>query len=612
MFGLKPAFMKQRIVLLFVLLWTCLQAKAQGENNIWALGYGSGLDFSSGTPVQIATASATFEGTAAVCGYNGQLKFYSDGFNVYNRLHKVMPSGSGLKTDGSVTQAVAIVPFAGDTNKYYLFVLYNDSAALPRLYRHLHYSVVDMKLNNGLGDIVTGQKNITIDTALSEKMTVARSSGCGYWLMVHSQNRPEFHAFNIMPAGLNKVPVISVTPAVSDGFGIGEMKISPDNRKIALANWVSKGHVGSVDMFDFDSVSGKVSNYRLIDSSTRTAAYGLAFSPNSKRLYAAYGEDEPRSAYPLLQYNLDLLPDIGLVRSMKAELATVRPGITWAGMRTYRGKVYVISGGNIHIIAKPDETGTDCDFQKDIFTFSRPFCSLGNDVPETMPAIRTRKDTAACKPVQVEAEAGRSFYLWSDGDTSRVKVLYPPSDIWLQSGLGSCNVRTDTFHIASNAFSLHLDRNLFVCEGSAATLDTRVPGARYLWQNGEQTASISVGEPGRYWVQVSLDGCVRSDTAEVGACKKCVGVPNTFTPDGDGVNDGFRPLLNCPVLQYELHIFNRYGQQVFASKDPGQYWNGSFNGQHLDLGTYYYLLYLRFDRAGAAEESYKGDIHLLR
>jgi gliding motility-associated-like protein len=602
--------MKTHFRLLFCLMLCCQLSQGQKENNIWAFGRGFGLDFSSGSPLRTGTASNTVEGSAAVCDHTGKLLFYSDGFNAYTRMHRVMPNGAALLSDGSVTQAAAIVPFPGDSNRYYLFVLKRTGNIILRSY--LNYSVVDMRLNEGLGDIVPGQKNITIDSILSEKMIIARAPGCGYWLLVHSGNQWEFHSFRISAAGLEPKAVVSVTDGIQDYFGIGEMKVSPDNTKIAVANWVSPGNTGSVELYDFDSVAGKVLNYRIIDSSSATAAYGLAFSPDGTKLYAGYGDDEPRKAYPLVQYNLAVLPDIAMVRATKTVLATVRPGMSWSGMRSYLGKIYVLRNGQLDVIGNPDANGIACNYQKDLISFETGFFGLGNPVPETIPVLTARQDTVACTELQYAGAAGKSWYQWSDGDTARIKKITPPSLLWLRSGEGECAYRVDTFNAVSNAFALELDQNLVVCEGSMARLDARLDGASYLWQGGEQTSSIQVTEPGKYWVQVTRGGCTLSDTAEVKRCVHCVAIPNTFSPDGNGINDRFRPLVSCPVSAYTLRIFNRYGQEIFTGTDPNTGWDGTFNGQKLELGTYYYIVQLQFDRAGAGKELYKGDIQLIR
>lgn len=66
-------------------------------------------------------------------------------------------------------------------------------------------------------------------------------------------------------------------------------------------------------------------------------------------------------------------------------------------------------------------------------------------------------------------------------------------------------------------------------------------------------------------------------------------LPNTFTPNGDGFNDTFRPFPFCFIDRIDLKIFNRWGQLVFESDDPNINWNGrNFSGSELAEGVYYY------------------------
>jgi gliding motility-associated-like protein len=587
---------------------------AQGENNIWAFGQGYGLDFNSGSPVVIGTALNTLEGSASVCGKNGKLKFYSDGFKALNQKHKMMPNGDALLTNGSVTQGVVIVPFPDDTNKYYLFVLH---AVGTNAAYYLNYSVVDMELDGGLGDIIVDKKNITLDDSLSEKMLVTRAFGCAYWLIVRHGYSSEFRSFKISSSGVDMNPIVTKTAFVGNGINfIGEMKMSPNNQKIVLANWQSRGQLGSIELFDFDSSSGRMNNRWVIDSSKLLSAYGVEFSPDNTKLYAAYGEDEPRPPYPLVQFNLELLPDISLVRSSKTILAT---SYNWGGMRASRDKIYGIQSSglatNIYAINKPNEAGTACSFKDSLFIFGSACFGLGNRLPDSPPPIFRITDTAICQSITYSGAKGYAYYLWSDGSTDPTHLITPPATFWVESSNGNCGSEiVDTFKVKSKELAMSLGTDVLRCRDSTVTLLCPLNNANYLWSNGSNTQSVTVNKSDIYWVKVNQGDCVVSDTVYVrlGDCEKCITIPNAFTPNNDGKNDFFCSITSCPVLQYSLKIFNRYGQMVFTTDKVNQVWDGTFNGQALDIGVYYYLVKVSFDKLGTVEEFYKGDLSLLR
>lgn len=66
-------------------------------------------------------------------------------------------------------------------------------------------------------------------------------------------------------------------------------------------------------------------------------------------------------------------------------------------------------------------------------------------------------------------------------------------------------------------------------------------------------------------------------------------IPNTFTPNGDGLNDTFG-ISGEAIKDFNLQIFNRWGQLVFQSGNPNERWDGSFNGEKVPQGVYVYRL----------------------
>ncbi len=76
-------------------------------------------------------------------------------------------------------------------------------------------------------------------------------------------------------------------------------------------------------------------------------------------------------------------------------------------------------------------------------------------------------------------------------------------------------------------------------------------------------------------------------------------VPTGFTPNGDGANEYFEPIVTGPVADYSLEIVDRWGSPVFSSSERGERWNGSyFNEQNYYVpdGIYVYRLVVRFEK----------------
>ena len=93
-------------------------------------------------------------------------------------------------------------------------------------------------------------------------------------------------------------------------------------------------------------------------------------------------------------------------------------------------------------------------------------------------------------------------------------------------------------------------------------------------------------------------------------------LPNTFTPNGDGQNDFFKPYPYCFISRIQFKAFNRWGQLVFETTDPGINWDGTnLNGQALASGTYYYTCSVFENRFSSTEQApiiLSGFIELLR
>jgi gliding motility-associated-like protein len=86
-------------------------------------------------------------------------------------------------------------------------------------------------------------------------------------------------------------------------------------------------------------------------------------------------------------------------------------------------------------------------------------------------------------------------------------------------------------------------------------------------------------------------------------------VPNAFTPNNDGRNDGFRMTWHCGVSQYRLWIYNRWGQKVFESTDPGIMWDGRVNGNTQPTGSF--IWYCQYQLNGI-NQTKKGIVTLIR
>lgn len=133
----------------------------------------------------------------------------------------------------------------------------------------------------------------------------------------------------------------------------------------------------------------------------------------------------------------------------------------------------------------------------------------------------------------------------------------------------------------------------------------------YTWSNGGSTDQFNKTTTyGPVSVTVtSIEGCKGSDEIVVyNSCNTRVFVPNSFSPNRDGINEFFIPIIK-ETSDYTLRIFNRWGKKVFETNDPKVGWDGSFDGMIQPEGVYaWYIIY----EGGYYKGNMKGTLTLLR
>ncbi|WP_178989221.1 T9SS type B sorting domain-containing protein [Winogradskyella schleiferi] len=338
----------KKIHFVLILLITSVQIFAQNEASFWYFGQNAGLQFNaqSGNVAALTNGQInTLEGCTSISDENGNLLFYSDGRTVWNSNHQIMSNGdyvggTGLLGDPSSTSSGLIVPKPNDPNKYYLFTVdephHDNAAAYPNQYNGTYdpfgtvpfdddgfnngfnYSLIDMTLNGGLGDVDPVEKNRHLITynpldpeeikyKCSEKITAVRAEDCNsFWVLTHFVNR--FYALKVTENGIiiddseenpnPRVSIVGPTIPVS-GYrrnALGYLKASPDGTKIVAANYgyattAGGNAAGSVDLFDFNNETGEVSQHiQIYSPSEGDSPYGVEFSAESRKVYATISD----------------------------------------------------------------------------------------------------------------------------------------------------------------------------------------------------------------------------------------------------------------------------------------------------------------------------------
>lgn len=272
-------------------LLTLVSVDARAQLNTWLLRASSGevrtIDFTGGNPVlgnlvpsfglggtedvNLMTNAAGIPLFHTAVGSNNKVQVRTAGFTV-------MPNGNGLISNAS-SQCSAIAPRPCHGQQYY--VIHHDGAS------HEHYySIVDMALNGGQGDVTV--KNKFIGSGLGEGMAVSRQleNGCR-WLFSFGIDGDVLYLKRalISQSGIGEPVTIGSAHAPNGTAWYSTLKLSPANDRLAISlpNAIQPG-AADVAIWHLDAFNGTVSGLQQLSLSSDPVV-GLEFSPAGGFLY---------------------------------------------------------------------------------------------------------------------------------------------------------------------------------------------------------------------------------------------------------------------------------------------------------------------------------------
>lgn len=165
---------------------------------------------------------------------------------------------------------------------------------------------------------------------------------------------------------------------------------------------------------------------------------------------------------------------------------------------------------------------------------------------------------------------------------------------------------------------LELKSNQPVCPGETngeirVLASGGVEPYQYEWNDNTQGELLSNIGTGDYEVSVTdANGCVATLTVTKEELFSKMLFPNSFTPNGDGVNDFFAPISPC-IPDYNMTIYDRWGKVVYQQLQDKGVWDGTMDGEDMPAETYvYYVSYDLTNSAGTYTENVRGYVKLIR
>ncbi len=212
------------------------------------------------------------------------------------------------------------------------------------------------------------------------------------------------------------------------------------------------------------------------------------------------------------------------------------------------------------------------------------------------PSVDLGEDLDICEGDSVQLFASGYFTEcnWLDNILLNSNFLTVKEDGYFWVDVATvCGLDQDTVYVSVRPLpEVDLGRDTFIEYNSNITLSAPPGYFSYIWQDSSTFSEYNTEIPGTFWVEVSDDiGCKSSDTIFIEPLYIDIHVPTAFSPNGDNLNEIFAPISAYEItMDYELMIFNRFGELVFISNDFKFGWDGSYNGNPCPIEVYTWFL----------------------
>ena len=617
LFASKTAFTYILTLLFFIFYSSDCNAQHK-QSNIWYFGEFAGLNFNSGEPQVIPGYTWTPMGTSTYSDTSGNLLFYSDGIDLFNKNHQVMINGSDLAGGAyTVTQRVLIVKKPSSDNIFYVFIVGRGTGGPTGLYG-LWYNIVDINGDNGLGEVIERDVFLSAAYDAQEKLfAVKHENKEDIWVITRKIKDDKFASFLLTSSGLNTNPVLSEAHSMQhpvNGDTRGYMKVSYD-KKYLLSAYLDSNPSFIIEVCKFDAAAGAIDflyyEMKLDEQGRAIIPFGIEFSPDSKYAYIAFTTLD--NDVDIYQYDMQYIENAGLFTQSAIKISS-GPG---QGLQLATdGKIYCSWSENsnvsnhVSVIHKPWKRGLACNFEADaidlgdgdvkwcfpnilldhLYRFEWQGSCSGPDNGITFkpnfqptPALITwnfNDPNAGTDSISTELNPIHFFTHGGEFEVS-VDVNYPPT----------ANYPFGRFEHTSRIITVvqspqpNLGADTLTCEGNSITLNAGNELGFYAWSDGttfgHNIFNLTVSDTGTYWVQVTnAEGCGTRDSIHVGWYRKAtfnednLEITSTSCGGSNGKIDGIQ--INN-VVYVSTHWYDGSGNII----------GNTLNVNNLSVGNYF-------------------------
>ena len=629
----------------------CNYKKPQQANQ-WIFGDKARVDFSQ-DPIETNPTTIGYNmpyGVSTISDENGNLLFYTNGINVWNQGLYLMDNGSGLNGNNFSSQSSIIIPHPGDDKKYFIFSI--DMFLTPLYVDGINYSVVDFT-NNGYGVVTI--KNIPLFNENSQKAcAIKHENGRDFWVIFHgfgSNKGNKFYSYLVDTSGVVEIPIISEIGSTHSGVNNerGYMKASSNGNKIGLVIPAD----GIIELLNFDKSTGHLSTP--ITSSVGDFYYplGVEFSPNNSKLYVS---TSPNGSDTSFLYQFDITtshPFSNPITINKFYFSTISSSPADSLMQALQlgvdGKIYVsksnrgnsVGKSNLGVIYNPNRPGLACNYNELNYSpnnglFLNGGTSLSGlpdfvsdflNIPHFYYFNQCENDTTDFE-IRNNANIEPSWDFKDMNGTSILTDLMKPKHIFSEPGTYEVEL-TESYdgieYLHTKGVIIYPLPNIeigmgydtiYILPNSSIRLEASEDYDIYSWSDGSSNQYLDVNQEGLFSVTVNDTNCC-TNTDEVYIKYAQLSYPTAFKPTSSFIeNQTFTVIGNIgAIAEYQLQIFNRWGQLIFESDNPTESWDGNYNDSPAPMGTYIYSSVFTSFESGiqsSIDIKSKGTITLIR
>ncbi|PCJ67597.1 MAG: hypothetical protein COA58_00230 [Bacteroidetes bacterium] len=605
------------------------QLIAQKELDNWHFGNKCAISFGSGMPTthDNSKMNAIF-GCSSISDFEGKLLFYTNGKRVWNHANKLMEDGEDLSENvNPVTGSsrIIIIPLPYAKSIYYIFTI-------ERNFDSLYYSIIDMKMNNGFGKVITRHQSVAKVT--SSHLCAIQSEEM-YWIVVSNENRQGLVSYKFNRNGLESNPIQSF---------IGK-EILPNGGHISgnsIGNQIAISTINGFGIMDFDVSKGKASNLIVVDSlyyynggttQIYRGAYGLAFSPDNRFIYTTVFDNNKLSDLisGLYQYDLSVLNESSIKNS---EIIIDQRGYWgYADLQTRGDSIYldVMSSDFLGIIGKPNSKGLAAQFNfKGVYLksgragFNLPVALPILPIPNWSNAYIKSKEKCEGKSAKITLFESRIFdsVRVDFGDGVFETFLYPDTTfnhVYLKRGIYHVQINfyyygyldsVEQALIIKGVMPFDLGPDRLMCKGKGLYLELSSTIDSFQWNDKSPVLNRNIIEQGEY-ILTTFQQCGNYEDTVIVDFENCINlafIPNAFTPNNDQLNGVFRP-VGTGITYVDIEIYNRWGELIFKEEGPHSFWAAS----NEPAGVYMYKIQITYDLKGVTRSEIKaGTVHVIR